>query len=91
MKNNHYRGCFPATVAAIIILTVLELWTAFFWFLVAVSALVALLLLRDFLIEKYHLWRARRKIRRVAKRHPENELLQEVKVMIDDLYKDTRL
>lgn len=91
MKNNHYRGCFPTTVAAIIILTVLELWTAFFWFLVAVSALVALLLLRDFLLEKYYLWRARRIIRRVAKANPDIELLQEVKVMIDDLYKDTRL
>lgn len=91
MKNNHYRGCFPASVATIIILTVLELWTAFIWFLVAVSTLVALMLLRDFLMEKYYLWRARRKIRRVAKRHPENELLQEVKAMIDDQYKDTRI
>lgn len=91
MKNNHYRGCFPASVATIIILTVLELWTAFFWFLVAVSALVALMLLRDFLLEKYYLWRARRIIRRVAKANPDNELLQEVKVMIEDSYKDTSI
>lgn len=91
MTNNHYRGCFPATVAAIIILTILDLWAAFFWFLVAVSALVALLLLRDFLTEKYHLWRARRIIRRVAKTHPDNEMLRDVREMIDKAYKETKL
>lgn len=91
MTNNHYRGCFPTTVAAIIILTVLDLWTAFFWFLVAVSALVALLLLRDFLMEKYHLWRVRRILRRVAKNHPDNEMLRDTMEMVDKVYKETKL
>jgi LPS O-antigen subunit length determinant protein (WzzB/FepE family) len=84
MKNNPATGCIGTTVAVIIILTVSHLWSTFWWLLVGVSAMVAALILRDIIAEKYNEWRVKRIIRAVAKRNPDNAEIQDLLRMIEE-------
>lgn len=91
MKNNPTPGCVVPSIAAIIILTVFHLWLTFLWFLVAVSLIVALLILRDIIADKYNKWQIERnvrqikkKIRAVAKRNPDNAEIQDLLLMFEE-------
>jgi LPS O-antigen subunit length determinant protein (WzzB/FepE family) len=84
MKNNPATGCIGTTVAVIIILTVSHLWSIFWWLLVGVSAMVAALIVRDIIAEKYNMWRAEKIIRQVAKENPDNAEIQDLLRMIEE-------